>query len=70
MPGPGFGGEGVGRTNMFSGRSGRAAPDVPTRLLFAKQTRKRYSIFLFLNDINLGPLYICMCQEPSRDCSS
>lgn len=67
MPGWGVGG---GRTNMFSGRSGKGGCLTCQRLLFAKQIRKRHSIFLFLNDINLGPLYICMCPKPSRDCSS
>ena len=55
---------------MFSGRSRKGGCLACQRLLFAKQTRKRYSSFLFLNDINLGPLYICMSPKPPLDCSS
>ena len=55
---------------MFSGSSGKGGCLTCQHLLFAKQTRKRYSIFLFMNDINLGPLCIRMGPKPSRDGSS
>lgn len=58
----------AGRTDVLTARSGEGWCLTRQRLLFVKQTRKRYSILFPINDIYLGTIY--MGLEPSLACSS